>query len=66
MDNNYNSLNKKWVHHSIILHNGLEVNLSNPSFLSNINSSEKREIVASDVANQIILFVEKFQHLFTY
>ena len=63
LNKDYNSLNKVWVHHVILTHEGVEVNLSDISFLESINNTEKLETVAKDIASQITQFIKTHQHL---
>lgn len=59
----YNSLNKSWVHHQVLKYENEDINLSETSFLQKISTNEKLEIVAKDVANQILAFVKENKHL---
>lgn len=60
---NYNRLNKMWVHHEVLMFNNVPINISDKDFLQKLYSAEKLEYIAKEVSNQIIRFIDKNKHL---
>jgi len=63
LDKEYKALNKNWVHHQVLKYDNEDVNLYESSFLQKINTKDKLDIVAKNVANQILAFVKENNHL---
>ncbi|KAA1245840.1 PD-(D/E)XK nuclease family protein [Aquimarina sp. RZ0] len=63
LEKEYVRLNKGWVHHEVLTHDTIKINVTDSVFLKSINTYEKLEAVAKNVVEQIVFFIEEHNHL---
>jgi len=63
LNKDFDSLNKNWVHHKKLKHEGKSINLSENAFLQKISDEETLNSIAEDVSQQILSFLNDYQDI---